>query len=82
MEHERFHYKSVEEIQKRAEELGVHLPFADDTKVLGEPLKVRDITLTNRMGIAPMEGADGLPDGSPSPLTLRRYVRDVICCEL
>ncbi|MCI8887821.1 MAG: flavin oxidoreductase/NADH oxidase [Hungatella sp.] len=76
MEHERFHYKSVEEIQKRAEELGVHLPFADDTKVLGEPLKVRDITLTNRMGIAPMEGADGLPDGSPSPLTLRRYVRD------
>ena len=76
MEHERFHYKSVEEIQKRAEELGVHLPFADDTKVLGESLKVRDITLTNRMGIAPMEGADGLPDGSPSPLTLRRYVRD------
>lgn len=33
-------------------------------------------TVSNRMGIAPMEGADSLPDGSPSDYTARRYVRE------
>lgn len=78
MQHEKFNYKSLEEIQAKAAELGVHLPFAADTSVLKETLAFGNVSLHNRMGIAPMEGADGLPDGSPSELTLRRYVREAI----
>ena len=82
MKHERFTYKSLDEIKAKAEELQIHLPFGSDTHVLRERVSFGNVTLENRMGIAPMEGADGLPDGSPSELTLRRYVRDVICYEL
>lgn len=78
MTHEKFTYKSLDEIRKKAEELGVYLPFAKDTHVLKEPLSFRNTILNNRMGIAPMEGADALPDGSPSKLTLRRYVREAV----
>ena len=73
---EKFHYHTLEELIECAARLGVHLPFAAETDVLKEALKVRGITLRNRLGIAPMEGADALPDGSPSELTLRRYVRE------
>lgn len=76
MKHERFTYKSLEEIRAKAEELQIHLPFGADTHVLREKVSFGNVTLENRMGIAPMEGADGLPDGSPSELTLRRYVRE------
>lgn len=78
MTHEKFTYKSLDEIRKKAEELGVYLPFAKDTHVLKEPLLFRNTILNNRMGIAPMEGADALPDGSPSELTVRRYVREAV----
>lgn len=73
---ERFHYKSLEEVREKAAQLGLHLPFAKDTAVLATPLQFGADTLANRMGIAPMEGADSLPDGSPSEYTLRRYVRE------
>ena len=78
MIHEKFSYKSVEEIQKKAEELAVHLPFAADTGILATPLNFGHISLPNRLGIAPMEGAHSLADGSPSELTQRRYVREAI----
>ena len=78
MKHEKFTYKSLEEIQAKSEKLGVHLPFATDTAALKEPLSFGKVTLPNRMGIAPMEGADGLADGSPSELTLRRYEREAV----
>lgn len=76
MKHERFTYRNLEEIQAKADELGVHLPFAKNTDALRQEASFSGFTLKNRMGIAPMEGADGLPDGSPSELTLRRYVRE------
>ncbi len=76
MKHERFSYRSREEILEKASELGVHLPLAETTNVLKKPLSFGNVTVPNRMGIAPMEGADALPDGSPSELTLRRYVRE------
>ena len=78
MAHERFHYKSLAEVQEKARELGLHLPFAGDTHVLAEPLQVRSVTLANRLGVAPMEGADSLPDGSPSEYPVRRYVNEAI----
>ena len=78
MSHEKFNYKSLEDIRTKADELGVHLPFAEGTSVLKEKLTFGSVTLQNRLGIAPMEGADGLPNGSPSDLTLRRYVREAV----
>lgn len=78
MAHEKFHYRTLEEVQEKAAELHLHLPFAADTHRLAEPLTVRNITLPNRLGIAPMEGADSLPDGSPSEYTTRRYVKEAI----
>lgn len=78
MAHEKFHYKTLEEVLKKAAELNLALPFAKDTKILATPLKFGNVTLPNRMGIAPMEGADSLPDGSPSEYTTRRYVNEAI----
>jgi len=66
MPQEKFHYKSLEEVKQRAAELGVDLPFAADTHALVQPLTVRNITFPNRLGIAPMEGADSTPEGAPS----------------
>lgn len=78
MAHEKFHYKNLEQIQEKAKQLEIYLPFAEDTKILASPLKIGNITLQNRMGIAPMEGADSLTDGSPSEYTVRRYVREAV----
>lgn len=78
MSQERFHYKTLEEVKKRAEELKVYLPFSSSTDILKTPLKVGNVTFHNRMGIAPMEGADSLEDGSPSDYTIRRYVNEAI----
>lgn len=78
MEHERFHCRSLEDVTQRAAELGLSLPFAADCTALAQPLTVRSHTFPNRLGIAPMEGADSLPDGSPSEYTTRRYVNEAI----
>ena len=76
MQHEKCTYKNLDEMKTKAKELGIHLPFAADTKILGEEVSFGNVTLKNRLGIAPMEGADALPDGSPSELTTRRYIRE------
>jgi len=76
MEHERFHYKTLDEVKAWAMQMGVYLPFAEDTHLLGEPLQIGKVTFPNRLGIAPMEGADSTPEGGPSEYTVRRYVRE------
>ena len=76
MSHEKFHYKTLEEVRKRAEELGVRLPFAENTGALASPMEAGGARFRNRLGIAPMEGADSTPDGSPSDYTVRRYIRE------
>ena len=74
MPQEKFHYKSLEEVKQRAAELGVDLPFAADTHALAQPLTVRNITFPNRLGIAPMEGADSTPEGAPTAMSTRLSV--------
>lgn len=76
MAHEKFHYKTLEELKERAQSLGVTIPFAQSTDCLKEGFRVRGFSFDNRLGIAPMEGADALSDGSPSELTIRRYVKE------
>ena len=73
---ERFHYGDLAELKKRASELNAYLPFAEDTGILKTGIRIGDHILCNRLGTAPMEGADSLPDGSPSELTFRRYIRN------
>lgn len=74
--HRRFHYKNIQALKAEAESLHISIPLAEDTKILKTPISFSSHVLSNRMGVAPMEGADSLPDGSPSELTKRRYVRD------
>lgn len=79
MKHERFHYKTLKDIQEQSEKLNLHLPLRHDVSNLADGLEIEGIgKWQNRLGIAPMEGADSLPDGSPSELTLRRYVNEAI----
>ena len=79
MQHRKFNYNSVQDVLAEAERLGVHLPMAAGTDALLKPLQVAPgpragaLTFANRMGIAPMEASDSLPDGSPSEYTFRRY---------
>ncbi len=76
MKHEKFHYQSLEDVLAKARELQVTLPFAKDTHVLAQGLQVRSFHLHNRLGIAPMEGADSTPEGSPTEYTVRRYCKE------
>ena len=78
MTHERFHYKTLQDVKAKAAGLGLALPFAGDTDALATPLAVRNILFPNRMGIAPMEGGDSPRDGSPSDYTTRRYVKEAV----
>lgn len=76
MKHEKFHYKSLDEVKEKCRELGVYIPFSSDTAVLATPIKIGPYTVSNRLGIAPMEGADSTEDGKPSSYTERRYVNE------
>ncbi len=77
MMHEKFHYKSVDDICVRAKELGVELPMTHDLSILTKSIEVGGSTFENRMAVHPMEGSDSELDGTPSDLTLRRYERFV-----
>lgn len=72
---EKFHYKSLDEVKAKCVELGIDIPFSDNTDILKEKLEVGGCVLANRLSVAPMEGADSKEDGEPSEYTLRRYKR-------
>jgi len=73
--HERFRYKSKDELLQKAHELGLVLPFRDDITPLFQPSMVENILVPNRFVVQPMEGYDSETDGAPSLLTKRRYLR-------
>lgn len=75
MEHEKFHYKTKEELKAKLEELKVTLPLSENLDVLKRPVQIGSKTATNAIAIQPMEGCDGTADGRPDALTLRRYDR-------
>ena len=76
--HERFHYKTLLEVKEKCRELSVDLPFAENTSALAAALDIKGFHIPNRLGIAPMEGADSTKEGKPSEYTERRYVREAI----
>lgn len=73
--HEPFRFKSADELRKKAEELGIDLPWGESIDPLLTPYRVGGIDIPNRMAVQPMEGFDANPDGSPGKLTFRRYIR-------
>ena len=75
MKHEKFHYQSLCEISAKAEELNAFLPLNADVEPLFQPLNIGSCVSANRIALQPMEGTDGLEDGTPGELTWRRYER-------
>lgn len=74
-QHYGFPYRNEEELLAAAAELHTSLPWSREVKCLAKPVAGQGFTLPNALAVHPMEGADGLPDGSPSELTIRRYKR-------
>jgi 2,4-dienoyl-CoA reductase (NADPH2) len=73
--HERFRFKSKDELILKAGELGYELPFSFEMSPLLNPVVIGGFQIPNRFVVQPMEGYDSLRDGSPSSLTRRRYLR-------
>ena len=73
--HEKFNFKTLDEVRAKAKELGTDLSFSEDLSPLFQPRKVGRCTAPNSMAVLPMEGCDSETDGSPSELVERRYLR-------
>jgi len=73
--HERFRYRNGDDLIRKAVELGYELPYSEDISPLFSPIDLYGFTLANRFVVQPMEGYDSGPDGSPTELTARRYLR-------
>jgi len=74
-EHQPFHYRSLDELRAAIAQLGLDLPVEENPAPLLERVQAGSFHLPNRLVVLPMEGCDGLDDGSPGELTLRRYRR-------
>lgn len=74
-QHERFRFATREALSQKIRELGVDIPLSDDVGILLVPVDVGGRKVPNRFAVQPMEGRDGRADGSPGPLTFRRYQR-------
>ena len=64
MQHEKFHYQSLQEIQQMAEKCNAFLPLNEDVSPLFQPLQIGRHTVANRIALQPMEGTDGLENSS------------------
>jgi len=73
--------RSVANFQSHLDSLGVSIPCdeqllsSEQGSPLAEPLEVDGFRVGNRWCIHPMEGWDAKRDGTPSPMTLRRWER-------
>lgn len=73
--HEKFNFRSLEELRARTEALGLSIQLEEDLSPLRQPVAIGDLRTPNALGIHPMEGCDGTAEGSPGELTIRRYER-------
>jgi 2,4-dienoyl-CoA reductase-like NADH-dependent reductase (Old Yellow Enzyme family) len=73
--HERFRYKTKDDLILKAKKLGFDLPYSDDINPLFMQYQLAAFSIANRFVVQPMEGYDSENDGSPSGLTKRRYLR-------
>ncbi len=54
---------------------GIGLPYSEDVSILGESVRIGNVTVPNRLVCQAMEGCDGNADGTPAELTERKYLR-------
>jgi len=72
--------RTLEQFQEYCKEVGADLPVDETVESgasapLAQPYHYKDITLSNRFSILPMEGWDGTADGHPTDNTRRRWQR-------
>jgi len=73
--HENFRFKSIDQLEEKIKELKLDLHLIPNVDSLKQSLKIRNLSISNRLSIHPMEGCDATADGSPTFLTKRRYHR-------
>ena len=73
--HEKFSFKTIADFKEKIEDLGLDIPFQEDLSPLFSPTRAGGKTAPNAMAVLPVEGCDSNPDGSPSELVRRRYLR-------
>ena len=74
-DYKKFTINTLAELQAEIEHLELDIPLSENAAILSSPVSVGHRQIPNRLCIQPMEGCDALPDGSPGPLTHRRYSR-------
>ena len=70
-----FRYRSLDDLRREVEDLGLSIRLADRVDQLLRPVQVGHKIVGNAFGIHPMEGCDCTLDGKPSELTIRRWLR-------
>ena len=73
--HEKFRFKTFEELIEKIEVLNLDIPYDTDISILKKQVRFGSFVCPNSLSIHPMEGCDGEADGSPGDLTFRRYDR-------
>jgi len=70
-----FTYKSLDELKKNIDEMGLDITFEEKLEAIARPVNVGGKSIGNSLAIHPMEGCDGTLDGRPDELTFRRWER-------
>ena len=80
-------FKTIDEIKHYCENEKVNIGFSENNSVYGKSHYINGNRVSNSLAVLPMEGCDAIPDGSPSELTLKRYLKfglggaGIIWCE-
>lgn len=75
MDFKKFDYCNVESINRDIQLLGLEMYLSERFDIFKQRFDIDGHIAPNRLAIHPMEGADSNADGSPGPLTMRRYER-------
>ena len=73
--HERFNFRSLEDLREKINELDLDIKLDGDFSVFANAVKIGKRTAPNAIAVLPMEGCDSDPGGAPSELVIRRYNR-------
>lgn len=72
---EPFCFSSLEELRAKAAAVKADIRFQEDLSPLARRVPIAHTAAPNAIAVLPMEGCDSNPDGSPSELVERRYLR-------
>jgi NADPH2 dehydrogenase len=70
-----FKYKTLTDLRNDVAQRGFDIQFEENIDRVLQPVRIGTRKLGNALGIQPMEGCDGDLDGTPGPLTFRRWER-------